>query len=287
MKFQFINEHRKEFHIEIMCAVFSVSRAGFYAWCKRPESQRKCDDKRFLALIKTSFKKGRETYGYRRIHDDLRDQNEPCGKYRVARLMREHNIRVKTRRKFKVTTDSNHQKPIHENHLSRQFYAASANQRWVSDITYIPTVEGWLYLAVVMDLYSRKIVGWSMSNRMKEILVIDALKMALLNRKISPGLLLHSDRGSQYAAEDFQQLLRHHHIKCSMSRRGDCWDNAAMESFFHSLKTECVYHERYQTREEAKKSVFDYIEVFYNRQRKHSYLGYKAPEQYEKIASGF
>ena len=198
--------------------------------------------------------------------------------------MREHGIHVKTRRKFKVTTDSRHKNPIHPNHLDRQFSASAMNQRWVSDITYVPTVEGWLYLAAIMDLHSRKIVGWAMSNRLKESLVIKALNMALLGRKTSGGLLLHSDRGSQYASDNFQRLLNNHGILCSMSRKGDCWDNAAMESFFHTLKTECVYHERYQTREEAKISIFDFIEVFYNRQRKHSTLGYKTPEQYERLA---
>lgn len=276
----------KEFHIQTMCAVLAVSRAGFYAWKKRPESQRKCDDKRFLSIIKERFKKSRKTYGYRRIHDDFVDLNESCGKHRIARIMKENDIRPKTKRKFKVTTDSKHNKPIHANLLNRQFSATAPNQRLVSDITYIPTVEGWLYLAVIMDLFSRKIIGWSMSDRMKESLVIDALKMALFRRKINTNMLLHSDRGSQYASENFQQLLNDNHIECSMSRKGDCWDNAAMESFFHSLKTECVHHEKYLTRDEAKKSVFDYIEVFYNRQRKHSYLRYKSPEQYEQ-ACGF
>jgi putative transposase len=206
--------------------------------------------------------------------------NEPCGKHRIARLMTEHGIRPKTRRKFKVTTDSRHNKPIHPNHFGREFNAPSVNQRWVSDITYVATVEGWLYLAAIMDLYSPKIVGCSMSHRMKDSLVINALNMALLRRKISGQLLLHSDRGSQYASDNFQQVLNHHGILCSMSRKGDCWDNAAMESFFHTLKTECVYHERYQTREEAKISVFDFIEVFYNRQRKHSTLGYSLETHY-------
>ena len=269
-----------------MCDVFTVSRSGFYAWRRRPESQRQCEDKRFLKLIKASFERSRETYGYRRVHQDFRDLDEPCGKHRIARLMKANGIRPKTRRKFKVTTDSNHNKPIHENQLARQFNASVPNQRWVSDITYIPTVEGWLYLAVIMDLFSRKIIGWSMSHRMKESLVMDALKMALFRRKISSNVLLHSDRGSQYASDNFQQLLRDNKIECSMSRKGDCWDNAAMESFFHTLKIECVYHKHYLTRDEAKKSVFDYIEVFYNRQRKHSYLGYKSPDQYEQLAWG-
>ena len=281
-----MKSNSKVFHIQTMCTALCVSRAGFYAWRKRPECQRKCDDKRFLAIIKDRFEKSRKTYGYRRIHNDFLDLKEPCGRNRVARLMRENNIQPKIKRKFKLTTDSKHNKPIHNNHLNRQFNAAIPNQRWVSDITYIPTVEGWLYLAVIMDLYSRKIIGWSMSDRMKESLVINALKMALFKRKINSNVLFHSDRGSQYASDNFQQLLRDNRIKCSMSRKGDCWDNAAMESFFHSLKTECIYQEKYLTRNDAKKSVFDYMEVFYNRQRKHSYLGYQSPEQYEK-AHGF
>jgi transposase InsO family protein len=267
-----------------MCNVLSVSRAGFYAWRKRPELRRKREDKRFLAIIKARFKKSRKTYGYRRIHNDFVDLNERCGKHRIARIMKENDVRPKTKRKFKVTTDSKHSKPIYDNHLNREFNADEPNQRWVSDITYIPTVEGWLYLAVVMDLYSRKIIGWSMSDRMKESLVVDALKMAIFRRKISSSALLHSDRGSQYASDNFQQLLRDNRIKCSMSRKGNCWDNAAMESFFHTLKTECVYHEKYFNRNDAKKSIFDYIEVFYNRQRKHSFLGYKTPEQYELVS---
>jgi putative transposase len=176
--------------------MLDVSRAGFYAWCKRPESRRKCEDKRLGELIQTSFKRSRQTYGYRRVQRDLDAEGAHCSKGRILRLMREQNIRPKTRRKFKMTTDSNHTKPIYENHLARQFHAASPDQRWTTDITYIPTREGWLYLAVIMDLYSRKIVGWSMSSRMQESLVCDALKMALFRRKLGSPLLLHSDRGS-------------------------------------------------------------------------------------------
>lgn len=215
---------------------------------------------------------------------DLIADGEHCGKERVLRLMREYKIQPKTRRKFKVTTDSKHTKLVYENHLERQFHASQPNQRWVSDITYIPTQEGWLYLAVMMDLYSRKIVGWSMSSRMQESLVCDALKMALFRRKVASTLLLHSDRGSQYASYNFQYLLRQHQIGCSMSRKGNCWDNAAMESFFHTLKTECIYHERFKSRDDAKKTIFDYIEVFYNQQRRHSFLNYQTPAAYEKLA---
>lgn len=279
-----MHENRNIFSIQGMCNVLNVSRSGFYAWLNRPESKREQDNKRYMELIKAKFKASRETYGYRRIHNDLADLGEKCGRNRIARLMNENNIVPKTKRKFKVTTNSKHKKPIHNNILNREFHANAPNERWVSDITYVQTVEGWLYLAVVMDLFSRKIIGWSMSSRMKETLVVDAIKMALFKRKISSDLIMHSDRGSQYASDAVQQLLLLNGIKCSMSKSGDCWDNAAMESFFHSLKTECVYHERYLTREHAKSSIFDYIEVFYNRQRKHSFLGYQSPENYEILA---
>jgi transposase InsO family protein len=281
----FIHENRETFNILAMCKILEVSRAGFYAWRNRPESTRKKEDKRLVALIQTSFEGSRSTYGYRRICKDLHAQKELCGKHRIVRLMKENKIQPKTRRKFKMTTDSNHNKPIHNNFLRRQFHADAPDQRWVTDITYIPTAEGWLYLAVIMDLFSRKIVGWSMSNRMQEALVIDALKMALFRRKIKSSLLLHSDRGSQYASDNFQKILRENNIICSMSRKGDCWDNAAMESFFHSLKTECIHHERFQTRNEAKKTIFDYIEVFYNQVRRHSFLNHLSPSEYEKLMS--
>lgn len=203
--------------------------------------------------------------------------------YQVERLKREYHLRSKTRRRFKVTPQSKHNQSIFDNHLARQFHASKPNQRWVSDITYIPIVEGWVYLAVIMDLFSRKIIGWAMSDQLKDQLVIDALRMALFQQKVQAALLLHSDRGSQSASDTVQQTFQYHGIQCSMSRKGKCWDNAARESFFHSLKTECVHHERYQTRDEARKSIFDYIEVFYPRQRIHSYLGYQSPEQFEKL----
>ncbi len=279
----FIQKNRHAFRMQTMCEILEVSRAGFYAWRNRPESTHKREDKRLIELVKASFKESRDTYGYRRVYKDLRAQGERCSKHRIARLMRQNEIHPKTRRKFKMTTDSNHDKPIYDNLLRQQFNAAAPNQRWVSDITYISTVEGWLYLAVIMDLYSRRIVGWSMSHRMQESLVIDAMRMALFRRRVKSSLLLHSDRGSQYASDNFQQLLREHGISCSMSRKGNCWDNAAMESFFHSLKTECVYHERLQTRDDAKKTIFDYIEVFYNQRRRHSFLNYLSPAEHEKL----
>ena len=234
-----------------------------------------------LECIRKSHKQSRMIYGYRRIHQDLAANQFRVSKNRVHRVMKEHKLKAKTKRRFKITTDSKHNYPIHNNVLNREFSINKPNSRWVSDITYIPTREGWLYLAVIMDLFSRKIVGWSMASRMKENIVINALKMALLKRKTSRGLLLHSDRGSQYAASVYQALLAKHGIQCSMSRKGNCWDNSAMESFFHSLKIEHVYHENYATREEAKSKIFEYIEVFYNRQRRHSTLNYKSPNEFE------
>lgn len=268
-----------------MCRALSVSRSGFYAWSIRPESNREQRNKQLLVLIKSSFARSRKTYGYRRIHKDLKMMKVSCGKHRIAKLMQANNIVPKMRKKFRVTTNSTHLRPIQENSLKREFNTDLPNQRWVSDITYIPTNEGWLYLSTVMDLYSRKIVGWAMADNMKESLVIDAVKMAITQRKIKRGLLLHSDRGIQYASDNYQPILEENQIKSSMSRKGDCWDNAVMESFFHTLKTECIYHERLETRNDAKKVIFDYIEVFYNRQRRHSYLDYKSPTEFERTTA--
>lgn len=263
--------------------MLKVSRSGYYEWKKRPPSHRSRSDDRLLELIKLSFKQSRETYGYRRIYNDLRKGGEFCGRDQVARLMRKNGIRPKTVKKFKVTTDSRHNKPVHENKLDRQFTAKKPNQSWVSDITYIETQEGWLYLAAVMDLFSRKIIGWAMSPRMQAELVGNALQMALKHRQLNGELIFHSDRGSQYASDYVQAILKEKNLTCSMSRKGNCWDNAVMESFFHSLKTECIYHEKFKTREEAKKTIFDYIEVFYNRQRRHTFLNYCSPVEYEKL----
>jgi len=259
----------------------SVSTSGYYGWLSRPESPRAQTDKVLIEHIKVHHEKSRKTYGYRRLHLDLKEDGLIVGESRVRRLMKQHGIKAKVKRKFKVTTDSNHAKPIYENKLERNFKAESPNQRWVSDMTYIPTKEGWLYLAVVMDLFSRQIVGWAMDSRMKESLTINALKMALFQRKIKSPLLLHSDRGSQYAATNYQKLLCDNNIVCSMSRKGDCWDNAAMESFFHTLKVEAIHWQSFETREQAKQTIFEYIEVFYNRQRRHSAINYKAPVQFE------
>ncbi len=281
MRYQFIKQQQENHNIELLCDVMEVSRSGYYSFITRPESRHSKEDKLLEAKIKMSFVNSRNTYGYRRIVKDIKEQQESCGKHRVISLMKRLDLRAKARRKFKATTNSSHNKPVYENLLNRQFNPRQINQSWVSDITYIATKEGWLYLAAIMDLYSRNIIGWAMDKRMTDELVINALKMALFKRKIASGLLLHSDRGTQYASHDYQALLKNHGITCSMSGKGNCYDNSPMESFFHSLKVECIYPHIFNTRNEAKSVIFDYIEIFYNRQRKHSSLNYMSPVSYE------
>ena len=283
MKFQFITQHQGVFPIRCMCEALEVSPSGYYAWRNRPECRRKREDRRLILEIKTVHRQSRGTYGSPRVHADLAAMGLRHGKKRIARLMRENGIRAKQKKKFKVTTDSKHSHPVAPNLLGRDFSASSPNQKWLADITYIWTREGWLYLAAIMDLFSRPIVGWSMSRRMTKELVLEALAMAVEHRRPGPGLIHHSDRGSQYACGDYQGALTDHGMVCSMSRKGDCWDNAPMESFFHTLKTELVHHQDYQTRNQAKADIFEYIEVFYNRSRRHSALGYMTPAQYEML----
>ena len=266
-----------------MCCVLEVSQSGYYSWRKRAECPRQQENRRLLALIKAIHLESRKTYGSPRIHDQLKDRGVVCGKNRVARLMRGHGIQAKHRRRFKATTDSCHGLPVAENVLDRQFSVAGPDVVWVADITYIPTREGWLYLAVVMDLFSRRIIGWSMQPRLHRRLVIDALTMALSRRRPPPGLMHHSDRGSQYASEEYQTMLQEHQIVCSMSRRGNCWDNAPVESFFSTLKRELIHRRRYRTRLAARAEIFEYIEVWYNRKRRHSSLQYRSPVQYEQL----
>lgn len=225
----------------------------------------------------------RKTYGSPRIHQKLLREGYTIGKKRVEKLMQELGIQAIAKRKYKVTTDSRHSRPVAENHLNRQFTPEKPNTSWVADITYIWTREGWLYLATIMELYSRKIIGWALRKRLTRELVIAALDMALKQRNLSSGLILHSDRGSQYASRLYQLLLKKHGILCSMSGKGNCWDNAVMESFYHTLKVELIYQNHYQTRREAQRDIFEYIEVFYNRERLHSSLGYYSPEEYEKL----
>jgi putative transposase len=281
MKYTFVQDEAENHAVEILCDLLEVSRSGYYAWTTRPECKRNQEHQRLIPKVKAIFEESRKTYGYRRVVDALRKQGERCGKHRTANLMRQLDLNPSTKRRFKVTTASKHTKPIFTNTLNRQFNPSQINKAWSSDISYIATNQGWLYLAVIMDLCSRTIVGWAMDKRMSESLVINALAMALFRRKICSGLLLHSDRGRQYASAAYQQLLKQHGIECSMSRKGNCWDNAPMESFFRTLKVECIYRQTFKTQEEAKSAVFDYIEVFYNRQRKHSTLNYLSPENYE------
>ena len=266
-----------------MCKTLEVSRSGFYAWLDRGESDRARDDRRLTALIRGIFDESRGIYGVPRVHQVLLQRGEKCGHNRVARLMQKAGLRSKTKRRFRVkTTDSKHSHPIAPDRLHQDFRASAANQVWVSDITYIPTDEGWLYLASTMDLFSRKIVGWSMASTLHATIVIDALLMAIEQRCPAAGLIHHSDRGVQYACADFRAVLDAHGFVASMSRKGNCYDNAAKESFYHTMKGELVSHERYRTRAEARASVFEYIEEFYNRQRLHSTLGYMSPSDFER-----
>jgi len=285
VKYQFIAAHREEFEIRVMCRVLTVSRSGYYAWLKRPTSSREMADQALSQYIKEIHQQSRQTYGSPRIQAELAENGVNCGHKRVARLMRDEELFAKQSRKFRVTTtDSAHNYPVAPNLLDQDFSASRPNEKWLTDITYIPTAEGWLYLAVVLDLYSRRIVGWAMSDSLERHLVIAALQMAIKMRQPPPGLLHHSDRGSQYASEAYQALLTQYQMRCSMSRTGNCYDNAPIESFFGTLKTELVHHCQYQTKAEAKTDIFEYIEVFYNRFRRHSALYYQSPVNFEKLS---
>lgn len=285
MTFRFIHEHRRRWPLRVLCAALQVSTTGYYAWRQRSPSPRRRRQEALTAQIRAIHLETKARYGSPRIHAELRARGHGCCRNTVARLMRQAGIAAHIPRKFRHTTDSDHNLPIAENRLDRQFHPSKANQAWVADITYVPTREGWLYLAVVEDLYSRMVVGWSMEARMTSRLVVEALGMALQRRLPGEDLLAHSDRGSQYASAHYQRLLSLHGITCSMSRRANCWDNAPMESFFASLKKELVHREDYRTREQAKASIFEYIEVFYNRQRRHSSLGYQSPVNHELSSS--
>lgn len=264
-----------------MCSTLEVSRSAFYAWFGRGESRRSRENRRLTDLIREEHKGSRGIYGSPRIYVALKTRGETCSLNRVQRLMQAAGIRSKVKRKFRKTTDSKHEHRVAPNLVDQNFSTSAPNQVWVSDITYIWTDEGWLYLASTMDLYSRMIVGWSMSATMPASLVVRALEMAIDRRSPPAGMIHHSDRGVQYAAHAFQGLLERHDIVCSMSGKGNCYDNAVKESFFHTLKTELCDHERYRTRAEAQASIFEYIEVFYNRQRLHSTIGYLSPLQFE------
>jgi len=282
MTFRFIEGHKDRWPVRLMCETLEVSPAGYYAWLVRPPAFQQQRREALLVLIQGVHAEAKQRYGSPRVHAALAARGEACSVNTVAKLMRDNGIRAKSARKFRCTTDSNHPLPVASNVLDRQFDPERPNESWVADITYIPTREGWLYLAVVEDLYSRRVVGWSMAATMESRLVVDALEMAVQRRLPGEGLVAHSDRGSQYASDHYQRLLGKHGIECSMSGVGQCWDNAPAESFFASLKKELVHHEDYQTREEARASIFEYIEVFYNNQRLHSSLGYVTPAAYEQ-----
>jgi putative transposase len=282
VKYAFLQSQLAPYPVITACRVLAVSRSGYYAWCGRPPSARQKRQAELAAQIEQVHQDSRQTYGSPRVHQALIAGGQKVCLNTVARLMKQHQIRAKTRRPFVPrTTDSAHHQPPAQNLLQRDFAAHKPNQKWVADITYIPTDEGWLYLAGILDLYSRKLVGWAMDQHLHSALAGSALRMALARRGPLDGLIHHSDRGVQYACADYQQLLDRHGIQASMSRQGDCYDNACAESFWATLKTEWVHHQHYATREQARQSIFEYIEVFYNRQRLHSSLGYQCPEAFE------
>jgi putative transposase len=281
--FAFIEAHQEAWPVRVMCDALGVSPSGYYSWLRRPPSFQEQRREALLVLIRGIHAGAKGRYGSPRVHAALAGSDGARSVNTVARIMRDNDIRAKTARKFRCrTTDSNHALPVADNVLDRQFDPEGPNEAWVADITYIPTREGWLYLAVVEDLFSRRVVGWSMADHMESRLVVDALEMAVQRRLPGEGLLAHSDRGSQYASGHYQLLLEKHGIECSMSGVGQCWDNAPAESFFATLKKELVHDEDYQTREEARASLFEFIEVFYNNQRLHSSLGYVTPAAYEQ-----
>ena len=282
MKYTFIQSDLFMYSVTRCCEVLEVSTSGYYKSRRRGPSARALRREELAVKIQAAHGENRGVYGSPRIYQVLLAQGEKVCENTVAKVMKQRHIRAKTKRKFVPrTTDSAHDQPVAGNLLDRQFAAPLPNKKWVVDITYIPTDEGWLYLAGVLDLYSRKIVGWSMAEHMETALVSGALQMALLHRQPGAGLMHHSDRGVQYASEDYRRLLDLHGIQASMSAKGDCWDNACAESFWSTLKTELVNHEHYATREQARRSIFEYIEVFYNRKRLHSSLGYMSPEAFE------
>lgn len=284
MRYQFMDDHSAQFSISLMCRVLQVSPSGYYAWRGRVPGRRAAQNELLDVAVRAIFKESGETYGSPRICRDLRLLGNSCGVNRIARLMHQAGLKARNPRRFMVTTDSEHDLPIAGNILNRQFEVAAPNLVWVSDITYVPTVQGWLYLTTVMDLFSRRIIGWALSNSLHAEHVVKALEMGL-NRRAGEnlqGLLFHSDRGSQYASDEFRQVLSNNSITQSMSRRGNCWDNAPAESFFSTLKVERIHRRRYLTVEQARVDIFHYIEVFYNRKRSHSMLGYMSPLEFER-----
>ncbi|WP_233750439.1 MULTISPECIES: IS3 family transposase [Arcobacteraceae] len=283
MKYAWIQKHTKSFNINKMCKILKVNRASYYHWVKAGCIVKKVDIQ-LNELVKSIFVFGRNNYGSRRIQDKLKElYGLIVSRRRISTIMKDLNLKVNIKRRYKNTTDSNHNLPIAPNILNRDFYASNPNEKYVGDITYIPTGEGWLYLATVIDLYSRKVVGWSIDDSMKVSLVNDALDMAIKHRNPPKGLIWHTDRGSQYASYSHKDLLQKYGIIQSMSRKGNCWDNAVAESFFKSLKNELIYQKYFYTKKQAKQEIFEYIEFYYNRTRSHSYLGNLSPVRFEEI----
>lgn len=281
MKFAFIAAREVAFPVSAMCRVLGVAKSGFYAWSKRPKPARAKSDAQLAAVVAAVHKRSRRTYGSPRVHRELKARGVQVGRKRIERLMRENGLQGRSKRRFKRTTDSRHGGPIARNVLARGFEVDAPNRVWTTDVTAIATGEGWLYLAPMLDLHSRRVVAWSASESNDTALAVDVLARALRVRKPQPGLLHHSDRGSPYASDGYRALLRNHGIRRSMSRKGDCWDNAVSESFFATLRAELVDHERYATRAAALTSIGDYIDNFYNVERRHSHLGYLNPVEFE------
>lgn len=285
MRFAFIDKHRDQLPVERLCEVMDVSARGYRAWKARPLSERQKMDLIVLAHIREQFELSLGSYGRPRMTEELKEVGLPVGHRRVGRIMRENGIQVHRNKKYRVTTDSNHSFNIAPNLLASDFYAAKPNQKWAGDISYIWTREGWLYLAVILDLHSRRVIGWAVSNRLKKDLAVRALEMAIALRKPPRGCIHHSDRGSQYCAHDYQKILRTHGLQASMSGKGNCYDNAVVETFFKTIKAELVWRQSWPTRRDAELAIFKYINGFYNPRRKHSALGWKSPLAFERKAA--
>jgi transposase InsO family protein len=273
----------REYPVDFMCEILSVSTSGYYAWRKRDNSGKEGRELKLLRAIEDVHQSSRATYGSPRVFAQLKGMGHEVGKTKVERTMKKHGIRAKTKRKFRHTTDSKHNLPVAPNLLDRNFSPEKPNQVWASDLTYVWTKEGWLFLAVIVDLFSRQIVGWSLDKTMTKELVCSALRQAYFRRQPGTGLLFHSDRGSQYCSKEFRRQLKQYRMLQSQSRRANCWDNACVESFFHTLKTEMIYHEDFETRDDARRAIFEWVEAFYNRQRLHSTLGYRSPVDFERM----
>ena len=287
MRYAWIREHAAVYPKAVMFRALRISAGGYYCWLGREPSKRQIRCSGIADSVKRFHARSRKIYGYRKVHEDIMDETDHrCSAELVRRIMRTNGLRSKVKGRFVTTTDSAHSYAVAPNRLERNFSAEASNRKWVGDITYIRTLEGWLYLCIVQDLYSRRVVGWSMSDRIDSALVSSAFTMALQQRRPMPGLLFHSDRGVQYAADAYQELLRRSRTLCSMSRKGDCWDNACAENFFGKLKGEHIQDRVYATRDEARREVFWYIEVFYNRSRRHAALGYVSPVTFEEQAAG-